>query len=107
MGPSPLGPRAQDVAGELRAELRSDTALQVSGGLGRLDIVARLLPGVRMAQADKLRLSIPGPGGAPLPAAAVADVTAGRGYVTINRVVGSRTVAMQARSTPMSPTRAI
>ena len=95
-----LGITAQDVATELRAGFRGDTALEVRDGLGSRDIVARLSERDRSDLQDILDLRIPGPDGALVPLTAVADVKQGRGFAVINRVDGQRTVAVQGAINP-------
>ncbi|MDQ2090353.1 efflux RND transporter permease subunit [Marimonas arenosa] len=95
-----LGVTAQDVATQLRAGFQGDTPLEVRDGLGPLDIVARLTPGSRMSMQDILDLRIPGAEDALIPLTAVADIAEGRGFATINRVNGQRTVAVQGAINP-------
>lgn len=97
---SALGITAQGIAAQLRAGFRGDTALEVQDGLGSLDIVARLDAGDRMTLSDILDLRITGPDGALVPLTAVADVRQGRGYASINRVNGQRTVTVQGSINP-------
>ncbi|WP_212524810.1 efflux RND transporter permease subunit [Actibacterium sp. MT2.3-13A] len=97
---SALGVTAQGIATQLRAGFRGDTALEVQDGLGSLDIVARLDAGDRMTLSDILELRITGPGGTLVPLSAVADVKQGRGYASINRVNGQRTVTVQGAINP-------
>ncbi|MGC9369016.1 MAG: efflux RND transporter permease subunit [Paracoccaceae bacterium] len=95
-----LGVNAQSIATQLRAGFRGDTPLEVQDGLGSLDIVARLAAGDRMTLSDILDLRITGPDGALVPLSAVADVKQGRGYASINRVNGQRTVTVQGSINP-------
>ncbi|MBV6635109.1 MAG: efflux RND transporter permease subunit, partial [Mameliella sp.] len=97
---SALGVSAQAVATELRAGFRGDSPLEVRDGLGTLDIVARLSDENRMSLQDILDLRVPGAEGALVPLTAVADVRTGRGYASINRVDGQRTVAVQGAINP-------
>ncbi|WP_167647473.1 efflux RND transporter permease subunit [Mameliella alba] len=97
---SALGVSAQAVATELRAGFRGDSPLEVRDGLGTLDIVARLSDENRMSLQDILELRVPGAEGALVPLTAVADVRTGRGYASINRVDGQRTVAVQGAINP-------
>ncbi|MFC2967525.1 efflux RND transporter permease subunit [Acidimangrovimonas pyrenivorans] len=95
-----LGVSAQSVAGQLRAAFRGDTGLQVQDGLGKLDIVARLTAPDRNTAADIDRIRIAGPDGALVPLSAVADVTETRGYSSITRIDGARTVSVTGSINP-------
>ncbi|WP_323770682.1 efflux RND transporter permease subunit [Antarctobacter sp.] len=97
---SAAGVTAQMVATQLRAAFRGDTPLEVQDGLGTLDIVARLSASSRMSLQDILDLRIPAQDGALVPLVAVADVEVGRGFASINRVDGQRTVAVQGAINP-------
>ncbi|MDK3019707.1 efflux RND transporter permease subunit [Pseudodonghicola flavimaris] len=97
---SARGITAAQVAAALRAGFRGDTGLQVQDGLGPLDVMARLAPQSRTSLQDILALRIAGPDGALIPLAAVADVRIGRGYASINRVDGQRTVSVQGAINP-------
>ncbi|ARE41971.1 Cation/multidrug efflux pump [Rhodovulum sp. P5] len=95
-----LGVTAQDVAGQLRASFRGDTGLEVRDDLGSLDIVARLAAADRATAADLEEIRVPGPGGALIPLTAVADIREARGYATIQRIDGQRTVSVQGAINP-------
>ena len=97
---SALGVSAQAVATELRAGFRGDSPLEVRDGLGTLDIVARLSDENRMSLQDILEMRVPGAEGALVPLTAVADVRMGRGFASINRIDGQRTVAVQGAINP-------
>lgn len=91
---SALGVTAQSVATQLRASFRGDTGLEVQDGLGGLDIVARLAAPDRDAASDIGRIRVAGTGGALVPLSAVADIVHTRGYASITRIDGQRTVSV-------------
>ena len=97
-----LGITPQLVANELRAGFRGDSALSFIDRIGEVDVVARLAAEDRMTLADILELSIPSPqsAGVLVPLSAVASVTQARGYDTINRVDGQRSVRVQGSINP-------
>ena len=95
-----LGVGAQSVATQLRAAFRGDTGLQVRDALGPLDIAARLSLPDRDTAADIDRIRIAGPDGALIPLSAVADVTETRGYSSITRIDGQRTVSVTGSINP-------
>ncbi|MBN2906072.1 MAG: efflux RND transporter permease subunit [Rhodobacteraceae bacterium] len=97
---SALGLSAHQVASTLRAALRGDTTLELRDDRGPLDIVARLDPADRATAADIAEIRIPAPDGALIPLSAVADITEGRGYASINRIDGMRTVSVQGAINP-------
>lgn len=97
---STLGISAQEVAAQLRAAFRGDTQLELRDRIGTQEIVARLSAENRSTLDDILDLRLRGPGGGLVPLSAVADVTVGRGYASINRVDGQRTVAVQGTINP-------
>jgi len=90
-----LGVTARDIATELRAAFQGDTGLEVRDELGALDIVARLSGADRATRADLEDIRLPGPEGAPIPLTGVADIGESRGYASIQRVDGWRTVSIQ------------
>ncbi|WP_137701222.1 efflux RND transporter permease subunit [Marimonas lutisalis] len=95
-----LGVSPQAIATALRAGFRGDSALSIDDRLGQVDIVARLAPGDRRTPADIESLRIAGPNGALIPLSAVAEVKTARGFATINRVDGQRTVSVQGSINP-------
>ncbi|MBA91542.1 MAG: acriflavin resistance protein [Phyllobacteriaceae bacterium] len=97
---SALGISAQGVASQLRAAFRGDTGLSFPDGLGQVDIVARLAPDDRADPDDIGRILIAGPEGALVPLAAVADITAARGFAGITRIDGERTVSVTGSINP-------
>ncbi len=97
---SALGVTAQGIATQLRAAFRGDTGLVVRDALGSLDITARLDPGDRNTVADLAEIRVAGPDGALVPLSAVADITESRGYASIHRIDGQRTVSVQGSINP-------
>lgn len=91
---SALGVNAQAIAAQLRAALRGDTGLEVTDGLGQRDIVVRLAPEDRSSLADIGQIRVAAANGALVPLSAVADVTEARGYSSIMRMNGARTVSV-------------
>jgi multidrug efflux pump subunit AcrB len=91
---SALGVTAQSIATELRASFRGDTSLEVQDNLGSLDIVVRLDLSDRNAASDIGNIRVAGTGGALVPLSAVADITLTRGYGSIMRIDGMRTVSV-------------
>jgi len=91
---SALGVTAQGIATELRASFRGDTGLEVQDALGGLDIVVRLDLSDRNAASDIGNIRVPGAGGALVPLSAVADISLTRGYASITRINGMRTVSV-------------
>lgn len=95
-----LGITARDVATTLRAAFRGDTGLELRDGQGTIDIVARLDAGNRATAADIAALRLRGQDNALVPLSAVADITASRGYASIQRIDGRRTVSVQGTINP-------
>jgi HAE1 family hydrophobic/amphiphilic exporter-1 len=95
-----LGVTAQALADALRASFRGDTGLEVRDRLGSLDIVVRLSAEDRASAADLAEIRVPGTGGALVPLTAVAEIAEGRGYATIRRIDGARTVSVQGSINP-------
>ncbi|APZ53225.1 efflux RND transporter permease subunit [Salipiger abyssi] len=95
-----LGVAPQALAGELRAAFRGDSALSFADGLGEVDVVARFDAGDRIALSDITDLRVRSSSGALVPLSAVATVTQSRGYATINRVDGQRSVRVQGTINP-------
>lgn len=95
-----LGVTARDIATELRAAFQGDTGLEVRDELGALDIVARLSGADRATRADLEDIRVPGPEGASIPLTAVADIGESRGYASIQRIDGWRTVSIQGAINP-------
>ena len=95
-----LGVTAQGVASQLRAAFRGDTGLQVQDPLGAVDIVAKLEGPDRADAADIGAIRIAGTGGALVPLSSVADVTETRGYASITRIDGQRTVSVTGSINP-------
>ncbi len=91
---SALGVTAQAIATELRASFRGDTGLEVQDSLGSLDIVVRLDLSDRNAASDIGNIRVAGTGGALVPLSAVADISLTRGYASITRIDGMRTVSV-------------
>ncbi len=96
-----LGVTAQSIATQLRAAFRGDTGLQVRDDLGSLDITARLTGADRQSAADLAAISITGPDGALVPLSAVADIQESRGYASVQRIDGWRTVSVQGSIDPV------
>ena len=97
---SALGVTAQNVATQLRASLRGDTGLEVRDAMGGLDIVARLDARDRASADDLAAIRVPGTGGALVPLSAVADIVQTRGYASITRIDGQRTVSVTGSINP-------
>jgi len=97
---SALGVSAQAIATQLRAGFRGDSVLEVQDNLGSVDIVARLDSASRMAMSDISQLRIAGPEGALVPLLAVADIRQARGFASINRIDGQRTVTVLGSINP-------
>ena len=95
-----LGVTAQGIATQLRSAFRGDTGLQVRDDLGGLDIVARLSGDDRRSAADLAAISITGADGALVPLSAVADISESRGYASVQRIDGERTVSVQGSINP-------
>jgi len=95
-----LGVTAQAIATQLRAAFRGDTGLVVRDAQGSLDIIARLDARDRATAADLGEIRIAGPDGALVPLSAVADITESRGYASIRRIDGQRTVSVQGSINP-------
>ncbi|MYM54491.1 efflux RND transporter permease subunit [Thalassovita mangrovi] len=95
-----LGITARDVATTLRAAFRGDTGLELRDGQGTIDIVARLDADNRATAADIAALRLRGQDNALVPLSAVADITASRGYASIQRIDGRRTVSVQGTINP-------
>ena len=95
-----LGVTAQSIATQLRAAFRGDTGLQVRDELGGLDITARLTGEDRRSAADLAAINISGPDGALVPLSAVADISQSRGYASVQRIDGQRTVSVQGAINP-------
>ena len=95
-----LGVTAQSVATALRAAFKGDTGLSVQDSLGQVDIVARLSGADRADASGISRLRIAGPAGALIPLSAVANVTETRGYASITRIDGERTVSVVGSINP-------
>ena len=91
---SALGVTAQSIATQLRAGFHGDTGLEVQDVLGGLDIVARLATPDRDSVNDIGDIRVAGTGGALVPLAAVADISQTRGYASITRINGLRTVSV-------------
>ncbi len=97
---SALGISARDVATMLRAAFRGDTGLELRDAQGTIDIVARLDADDRAAASDIAALRLRGQDGALVPLSVVADITASRGYASIQRIDGQRTVSVQGTINP-------
>ncbi len=97
---SALGVSAQAIATQLRAGFRGDSVLEVQDNLGGIDIVARLDSASRMAMSDISQLRIAGPEGALVPLSAVADIKQARGFASINRIDGQRSVTVLGSINP-------
>ena len=95
-----LGVTAQSIATQLRSAFRGDTGLQVRDELGGLDIAARLTGDDRRSAADLAAIAIAGPDGALIPLSAVADIGESRGYASVQRIDGERTVSVQGSINP-------
>ncbi|MCR8549419.1 efflux RND transporter permease subunit [Salipiger sp. P9] len=95
-----LGVTPQTIANELRAAFRGDSALRYADELGELDVVARFAETDRVALSNILDLRIRSSGGALVPLSAVATVAQSRGFATINRVDGQRSVRVQGTINP-------
>jgi multidrug efflux pump subunit AcrB len=95
-----LGITPQTVASELRAGFRGDSAVSFVDPLGEIEVVARLAEQDRATLSDILDLKIPGPQGTLVPLSAVATIEQSRGYDTINRVNGQRSVRVQGSIDP-------
>ena len=95
-----LGVSAQSIATQLRAAFRGDTGLQVRDELGSLDITARLTGQDRRSAADLAAIRITGTDGALVPLSAVADISESRGYASVQRIDGQRTVSVQGSINP-------
>ncbi|SHF43486.1 Multidrug efflux pump subunit AcrB [Litoreibacter ascidiaceicola] len=91
---SALGVTAQGIATELRASFRGDTGLEVQDALGGLDVVARLNLSDRNSASDIANIRVSGTGGALVPLSSVADISLTRGYASITRIDGMRTVSV-------------
>ena len=91
---SALGVTAQGIATELRASFRGDTGLEVQDALGGLDVVARLDLSDRNSASDIANIRVSGTGGALVPLSSVADISLTRGYASITRIDGMRTVSV-------------
>ncbi|MCE5974585.1 efflux RND transporter permease subunit [Sinirhodobacter sp. WL0062] len=92
---SALGVSPQSIANELRAAFRGDTAFEFQDRLGGLEVVVRLNEEARRSLADILDLRVNASDGTAVPLSAVADVRMDRGYASINRINGQRSVAVQ------------
>ncbi|MCL7465670.1 efflux RND transporter permease subunit [Phaeovulum sp. NW3] len=97
---SALGVNAQAIAAQLRASLRGDTGLEVTDSLGQRDIVVRLAPDDRASLDDIGQIRIAAANGALVPLSAVADVAEARGYSSIMRMDGARTVSVTGTINP-------
>jgi multidrug efflux pump subunit AcrB len=95
-----LGVTAQAISTQLRSAFRGDTGLQVRDDLGGLDITARLAGEDRRSAADLAAITITGPDGALVPLSAVADISESRGYASVQRIDGWRTVSVQGSIDP-------
>lgn len=95
-----LGVTAQSIATQLRSAFRGDTGLQVRDDLGGLDISVRLTGEDRQSAADLAAINISGPDGALIPLSAVADIAESRGYASVQRIDGWRTVSVQGSINP-------
>jgi len=95
-----LGITARNVATQLRAAFRGDTDLELRDAQGTIDIVARLDRSDRMTVEDIAALRLTGPDSALVPLSAVADITESRGYASIRRIDGQRTVSVQGAINP-------
>jgi multidrug efflux pump subunit AcrB len=95
-----LGVGAQNVATQLRAAFRGDTGLEVQDDFGQIDIVARLHASNRTSAADIEAIRIAGPDGALIPLSAVAEVSEARGFASITRIDGQRTVSVVGSINP-------
>ncbi len=95
-----LGVTAQAISTQLRSVFRGDTGLQVRDDLGSLDIAARITGDDRRSAADLAAITIAGPDGALVPLSAVADISQSRGYASVQRIDGQRTVSVQGSIDP-------
>ena len=95
-----LGVTAQAISTQLRSAFRGDTGLQVRDDLGSLDITARLTGEDRRTAADLAAITITGSDGALVPLSAVADISESRGYASVQRIDGQRTVSVQGSIDP-------
>lgn len=89
-----LGITAQDVANQLRATFNGDTGLSVRDHLGQVDIVAQVSSDDRADFSDIASLNIKAPEGALVALSAVAETRETRGYSSITRINGERTVSV-------------
>ncbi len=97
---SALGVDAQGVATVLRSALRGDTGLEVQDRFGRLDVIARVAAADRDDTADLEGLRIVAGNGAQVPLAAVTQIEQTRGYATIRRIDGVRSVRVTGSINP-------
>lgn len=97
---SALGVNAQAIGSQLRAALRGDTGLEVTDSLGQRDIMVRLSPQDRTSPGDIGRIRIAAANGALVPLSAVADIAETRGYSSIMRIDGARTVSVTGTINP-------
>ena len=97
---SALGVSAQTLAQQLRGALRGDTGLEVTDNIGQLDITIRLATADRETLADIAGLQVTAANGALVPLSAVADIAETRGYSSITRIDGQRTVSVTGAINP-------
>lgn len=97
---SALGVTAQSISNELRASFRGDTSLEVQDALGSLDIVVRLDLSDRDSASDIGNIRVAGTDGVLVPLSAVADISLTRGYASITRIDGMRTVSVTGSINP-------
>lgn len=95
-----LGVTPQVIGNELRAAFKGDSAVSFVDGFGQVDVVARLAATDRRNLSDILDLRVPGANGTRVALSAVADVRLTRGFDTITRVDGTRTVRVQGSIDP-------
>lgn len=97
---SALGVDAQGVATVLRGALRGDTGLEVQDAFGGLDVIARVGAAERDDAADLAALRITSGSGSQVPLSAVTQSEQTRGYATIRRINGVRSVRVTGSINP-------
>ncbi|MFO8128178.1 efflux RND transporter permease subunit [Yoonia sp.] len=95
-GAEALGLTATDVAGQLRAAFLGTQLSEIRRGDLSWDIEVRLSDSDRAARADLSAFEIALPGGGTVPLASVADITEARGWGSITRRNGLRTLTVSA-----------
>lgn len=97
---STLGISARDLSGELRAAFRGDTGLELRDEHGVSAVRVRLAGDSLSDQLDIAELRVRAADGAFVPLSAVADIDMSRGYASVERIDGRRTVAVQGAINP-------